>query len=110
MVALALRSDRTPGAVIGFVKRASETYPYSSLYAFNGWSIGLDFWKDDAAWVVPGGILLAIGLLASVVPLRGRPDTAALPAVASAAGLALHIPASPRARHQPVPASHLHRR
>ncbi len=91
MVALALPFGMTPGAFIGLVKSASETYPYSSLYAFNGWSIGLDFWKDDAAWVVPGGILLAIGLLASVVPLWRRRDTAALLAVGAAAVMAFYF-------------------
>src|SRR5204863_6214454 len=73
------------------VKSASETYPYSSLYAFNGWSIALDFWKDDAAWVIPGGILLAVGLVASVVPLWWRRDTAALLGVGAATVMAFYF-------------------
>jgi len=91
MAALALPFGMTPGAFVGLVRSASETYPYSSLYAFNGWSIALDFWKDDAAWVVPGGILLAIGLIASVVPLWWRRDTAALLAVGAATVLAFYF-------------------
>jgi predicted membrane-bound dolichyl-phosphate-mannose-protein mannosyltransferase/Gpi18-like mannosyltransferase len=91
MAALALPFGMTPGAFVGLVRSASETYPYSSLYAFNGWSIGLDFWKDDAAWVVPGGILLAIGLIASVVPLWWRRDTAALLAVGAATVMAFYF-------------------
>jgi Gpi18-like mannosyltransferase len=91
VVALALPFGMTPGAFVGLVRSASETYPYSSLYAFNGWSIGLDFWKDDAAWVVPGGILLAIGLLACVVPLWWRRDTPALLAVGAATVMAFYF-------------------
>jgi Gpi18-like mannosyltransferase/predicted membrane-bound dolichyl-phosphate-mannose-protein mannosyltransferase len=91
MVALALPFGMTPGAFIGLVRSASETYPYSSLYAFNGWSIVLDFWKEDTGWFVPGGILLAIGLLASVVPLWWRRDTAALLAVGAAAVMAFYF-------------------
>ena len=91
MVALALPFGMTPGAFVGLVRSASETYPYSSLYAFNGWSIALDFWKDDATWVVPGGILLAIGLIASVVPLWWRRDTAALLAVGAATVMAFYF-------------------
>ena len=91
MAVLALPFGMTPGAFVGLVRSASETYPYSSLYAFNGWSIALDFWKDDAAWVVPGGILLAIGLIASVTPLWWRRDTAALLAVGTATVLAFYF-------------------
>ncbi|HEY8732645.1 MAG TPA: glycosyltransferase 87 family protein [Candidatus Limnocylindria bacterium] len=91
MLLLALPFGMTPGAFIGLVRSASETYPYSSLYAFNGWSIALDFWKDDAAWVVPGAILLAIGLLVSVVPLWWRRDTAALLAVGAATVMAFYF-------------------
>jgi len=91
MVALGLPFGMTPGAFVALVRSASETYPYTSLYAFNGWSIALDFWKDDAAWVVPGGILLALGLLGSVVPLWWRRDTAALLAVGAATVLAFYF-------------------
>ena len=91
MLLLALPFRMTPGAFVALVRSASETYPYSSLYAFNGWSIGLDFWTDDARWFVPGAILLAAGLLASVVPLWRRRDTAVLLAVGSAAVMAFYF-------------------
>jgi Gpi18-like mannosyltransferase len=91
MLLLALPFGMTPGAFVGLVRSASETYPYSSLYAFNGWSIALDFWKDDAAWVVPGAILLVVGLVASVVPLWWRRDTAALLAVGAATVMAFYF-------------------
>src|SRR4029077_13429198 len=91
LAALALPFGMTPGAFIGLVRSASETYPYSSLYAFNGWSITLDFWKDDAAWVVPGAILLVVGLVVSVVPLWWRRDTAALLAVGAATVMAFYF-------------------
>ena len=91
LLLLAFPFGMTPGAFIGLVRSASETYPYSSLYAFNGWSIALDFWKDDAAWVVPGGILLATGLLAAVVPLWWRRDTATLLAVGAATVMAFYF-------------------
>ena len=91
MLLLAFPFGMTPGAFVGLVRSASETYPYSSLYAFNGWSIALDFWKDDAGWVVPGGILLVAGLLAAVVPLWWRRDTAALLAVGTATVMAFYF-------------------
>ena len=91
MVVLALPFGMTPGAFVALVRSASETYPYSSLYAFNIWSLALDFWTDDAGWVVPGGILLAIGLLACVAPLWRRRDEAALLAVGAAAVMAFYF-------------------
>lgn len=91
MEVLALPFGMTPGAFLGLVRSASETYPYSSLYAFNGWSIALDFWTYDAQWFVPGGILLLIGLLACAVPLWRRRDTAALLAVGAATVMAFYF-------------------
>jgi predicted membrane-bound dolichyl-phosphate-mannose-protein mannosyltransferase len=91
MLLLAFPFGMTPGTFVGLVRSASETYPYSSLYAFNGWSIALDFWTDDAAWVVPGAILLAVGLLVSVVPLWWRRDTPALLAVGAATVMAFYF-------------------
>ncbi|HEV2249330.1 MAG TPA: glycosyltransferase 87 family protein, partial [Candidatus Limnocylindria bacterium] len=88
---LAVPFGMTPGALVGLVRSASETYPYSSLYAFNGWSVALDFWKDDAAWFVPGAALLALGLVASVVPLWWRRDTAVLLAVGAAVVMAFYF-------------------
>lgn len=91
MLLLALPFGMTPGAFIGLVRSASETYPYSSLYAFNLPSIFLDFWKDDAGWFVPSAILLGLGLVASVVPLWWRRDTAALIAAGAVAVMAFYF-------------------
>ena len=91
LVLLALPFGMTPGAFIGLVRSASETYPYSSLYAFNLPSVFLDFWKDDAGWFVPSGILFGLGLLLSVVPLWWRRDTAALFAVGAATVLSFYF-------------------
>lgn len=79
------------GQFVALVRSASETYPYTSLYAFNIWSIVGDFWKPDDSYVVIGGVLLAAGLLAAVVPLWWRRDTAALLAVGSAAAMAFYF-------------------
>ena len=91
LVALALPFGMTAGSFVALVRSASETYPYSSLYAFNGWSVFVDFWTPDEAWVVSGAILLAAGLLAAVVPLWWRRDTAALLAVGAAAAMAFYF-------------------
>ena len=91
MFALALPFGMTPGGFVALVRSAFETYPYSSLYAFNVWAVALDFWTDDAGWVVPGAILVSVGLLASVVPLWWRRDTAALLAVGAAAVMAFYF-------------------
>ena len=91
LVALAVPFGVTVPSFVSLVRSASETYPYSSLYAFNGWSVLLDFWKPDDPWFVPGGILLAAGLLASVMPLWWRRDTAALLAVGAAAAMAFYF-------------------
>src|SRR5439155_23429921 len=45
----------------------------------------------DAGWVIPGAILVSVGLLASVVPLWWRRDTAALLAVGAAAVMAFYF-------------------
>ena len=91
MTALAIPFGMSPGAFVGLVRSASETYPYSSLYAFNLWSVTLGFWVDDAGWVVPGGILLVAGLLAAAAPLWWRRDTAALLAVGAATVMAFYF-------------------
>ena len=91
MAVLGLPFGMTPGAFVALVRSASETYPYSSLYAFNVWSIALGFWQDDTHWVLIGGILLAAGLLLSVIPLWWRRDTAALLAVGAATVLSFYF-------------------
>ena len=76
---------------MGLVRSASETYPYTSLYAFNGWSVFFDFWKPDTDLVFWGGVLLVAGLVLSVVPLWWRRDTAMLLACAILAALAFYF-------------------
>jgi predicted membrane-bound dolichyl-phosphate-mannose-protein mannosyltransferase/Gpi18-like mannosyltransferase len=82
---------RIAAELVRLVRSASETYPYTSLYAFNVWSIFYDFWKPDNDLVVWGGALLVIGLVGSVVPLWWRRDTATLLACALFAGLAFYF-------------------
>src|SRR5258708_11318170 len=47
MTVLAIPFGISPGAFIGLVRSASETYPYSPLYAFNIWSVTLAFLVHD---------------------------------------------------------------
>ena len=73
------------------VRSAAETYPYSSLYAFNLWSILYDFWKPDDGVVVYGALLLGAGLIAAVVPLWWRRDTGMLLTCAALAAMAFYF-------------------
>ena len=82
---------RIASEFVGLVLSAAEFYQYTSLYAFNGWSVFFDFWKPDTDLVFWGGVLLVIGLLISVVPLWWRRDTAMLLACAVVAGLAFYF-------------------
>ncbi|TMC68483.1 MAG: phospholipid carrier-dependent glycosyltransferase [Chloroflexi bacterium] len=82
---------RIAGELVRLVRTASETYPYTSLYAFNGWSIFFDFWNPDADLVFWGGALLVIGLAAAVLPLWWRRDTGMLLACTAFAGLAFYF-------------------
>jgi len=77
--------------LVGLVRSASETYPYTSLYAFNGWSIFFDFWKPDDGLVIYGALLLAVGFIAAVLPLWWRRDTAMLLACSVFTGLAFYF-------------------
>ena len=55
------------------MRDAAGTYPYTSLYAFNLWSLVADFWVADDPYVATGGLLLVLGLAAScVVAVRRR--------------------------------------
>ena len=86
-----LDPTRIVGELAQLVRGASETYPYTSLYAFNAWSVFFDFWKPDTDLFLWGGVLLAVGLIASAIPLWWRRDTAVLLACAIFAGLAFYF-------------------
>src|SRR5438067_575731 len=86
-----LDPTRIVAELVQLVRSASETYPYTSLYAFNLWSVFFDFWKSDTDLVFWGGVLLVIGLVASAIPLWWRRDTATLLACAVLAGLAFYF-------------------
>jgi Gpi18-like mannosyltransferase/predicted membrane-bound dolichyl-phosphate-mannose-protein mannosyltransferase len=86
-----LDPTRIATELVQLVRSASETYPYTSLYAFNGWSIFFDFWKPDTGLVFWGGVLLVLGLFASAIPLWWRRDTGVLLACAVFAGLAFYF-------------------
>src|SRR5881409_2557843 len=80
-----------PAELIDLVKKASETYPYTSLFAFNVWSIAADFWQPDAAFVGLGTLLLVAGLVGSCVPLWWRRDTATFLAAGTLAACAFYF-------------------
>jgi hypothetical protein len=90
-LALGAPFNAGPAELFDLVKKASETYPYTSLYAFNVWSIVGDFWKPDDAFVAYGAVLLAAGLLASCVPLWWRRDTATFLAAGTLAAAAFYF-------------------
>ena len=77
--------------LIDLVRKASETYPYTSLYAFNVWSIVGDFWQPDGPFVVYGVVLLVAGLLLSCALLWGRRDTATFLAAGALAACAFYF-------------------
>ncbi|MEP6693047.1 MAG: phospholipid carrier-dependent glycosyltransferase [Chloroflexota bacterium] len=91
VLALGLPFRAGPAELIDLVKKASETYPYTSLYAFNVWSIVGDFWEPDNAFVGLGVVLLVVGLLGSCVPLWWRRDTATLLAAGTLAACAFYF-------------------
>lgn len=91
VLALGLPFRSGPVELVGLVRSAAETYPYTSLFAFNIWSIVGDFWRPDDAYVVPGAVLLVAGLAASCAPLWRRRDVATLLAVGTLASLAFYF-------------------
>ncbi|HEV8535758.1 MAG TPA: phospholipid carrier-dependent glycosyltransferase [Candidatus Limnocylindria bacterium] len=82
---------RITNELAALVRGASETYPYTSLYAFNGWSVFFEFWKPDDALVRWGAALLIAGLIASSLPLWWRRDTATVLACGVLAALAFYF-------------------
>ena len=91
IIALGLPFRSGPGELIDLVRSATETYPYTSLYAFNIWSIVGDFWKPDAAFFVPGGILLLLGLAGSCVIVWRTRDVPTLLAAGALAAMAFYF-------------------
>jgi predicted membrane-bound dolichyl-phosphate-mannose-protein mannosyltransferase/Gpi18-like mannosyltransferase len=90
-LALGLPFRAGPAELVDLVRKASETYPYTSLFAFNVWSIVGDFWKPDDAFVGLGAVLLIVGLAVSCVPLWRRRDTAAFLAAGTVAACAFYF-------------------
>jgi predicted membrane-bound dolichyl-phosphate-mannose-protein mannosyltransferase len=80
-----------PSELIDLVKSAAGTYPYTSLYAFNIWSIVGDFWKPDDAYVLTGGVLLIAGLLGSAALLWWRRDVPMFLAAGALAAMAFYF-------------------
>ncbi|HKY52170.1 MAG TPA: phospholipid carrier-dependent glycosyltransferase [Candidatus Limnocylindria bacterium] len=80
-----------PAELVALVRKASETYPYTSLFAFNVWSIVGDFWQPDDAFFVFGAVLLVAGLVLSCLPLWRRRDTAAFLAAGAIAACAFYF-------------------
>ena len=91
MLALGAPFGSGPGELVALVRRASETYPYTSLFAFNVWSIIGDFWRPDDDFVLPGAVLLVVGLLASCAPLWRRRDIATFLAAGTLAAFAFYF-------------------
>ncbi|HEY3126753.1 MAG TPA: glycosyltransferase 87 family protein, partial [Candidatus Limnocylindria bacterium] len=80
-----------PAELYDLVKKAAETYPYTSLFAFNVWSIVGDFWRPDDAFLWIGVLLFAAGAFGSLVPLWRRRDTATLLAAGTLAACAFYF-------------------
>ena len=93
LTALVLAAPFRAGVVelITLVRKAAETYPYTSLYAFNVWSIVGDFWEPDDQFLVLGIVLLALGLFLSCALLWGRRDTATFLAAGAIAACAFYF-------------------
>jgi Gpi18-like mannosyltransferase len=91
ILALGLPFRSGPAELIDLVRSATETYPYTSLYAFNIWSIVGDFWKPDDAFFVAGGILLLLGLAGSCVILWRSRDVPTLLAAGALAAMAFYF-------------------
>ncbi len=80
-----------PAQLYDLVWTAAETYQYTSLYAFNVWSIVGDFWKPDDAYFGLGVVLLVAGMLVACLPLWQRRDTAAFLAAGAIAACAFYF-------------------
>ena len=90
-LAVSLPFGQGPFELWGLLRSAGEEYPFTSLYAFNVWAVSPGFWKDDAPYVVIGGLLLGVVALGACVPLWWRRDTATLLAAGAIATLAFYF-------------------
>lgn len=88
---IALPFGQGPLELWSLLKTAGEEYPFTSLYAFNIWAIVPGFWKPDDGYVLIGGVLLVVAMIASVVPLWWRRDLATLIGVGAIASLAFYF-------------------
>ena len=91
IAALGLPFRAGPGELIDLVKSASATYPYTSLYAFNIWSVVGDFWQPDDDYVVIGAVLLLLGIAASCAMVWRRRDVPTLLAAGALATFAFYF-------------------
>ncbi len=80
-----------PVELFNLVRTATEYYRYTSLYAFNIWSIVPGFYQPDDALFSFGAALLVVGLLASCIPLWWRRDVAAFLAAGTIAAFAFYF-------------------
>jgi hypothetical protein len=90
-LAVSLPFGRGPLELWNLLRTAGEEYPFTSLYAFNVWAVITGFWKDDAPYVVIGGLLLGVVVLAACAPLWWRRDAATLLAAGAIASLAFYF-------------------
>ncbi len=91
VLALGLPFRSGPGELIELVRSAAETYPFTSLYAFNIWSIVGDFWKPDDAYAAIGVVLVLVGLAAACALAWRRQDAATLLAAGALAACAFYF-------------------
>jgi len=93
VTALALGAPFRAGPIDLFelAKKSAEFYQYTSLFAFNVWSLIGGFYEPDQAFVLYGAALLVVGLLVACVPLWRRRDTPTLLAAGALAAFALYF-------------------
>lgn len=89
VIALGLPFRASPLDLVELARRSAETFPQSSLFAYNVWALSVGFVPDR--WPAIGGALLACGLVASVIPLWHRRDATALLGAGACAALAFYF-------------------
>lgn len=80
-----------PFHLVVLLRFASAEYEYTSLFAFNIWSILVGFFQPDAAYVAVGGVLLGVAVVASCALLSRRRDARALVAAGALTMLAFYF-------------------